>query len=236
MRNIHPIILAGGSGDRLWPLSRKSYPKQFSRIVSKKSLFQECVNRLSHSKRINFQSQTILTAFDYRFIILEQLLELGVEVGDILLEPCLKNTGPSVLSISFLYEKDIEATLLVAPSDHLISDSDIFHAAIEDGIKQVDKGNIVLFGIEPLSAETGYGYLKVKENTSVSGLDIIEFVEKPDKEVAENMVSSGVLLNSGMLLFKAKDMVNAFRLQGSELIKYVGDCQNWFFRFRVFST
>tara|TARA_X000000950_G_C13871540_1_gene643100 strand:+ start:535 stop:1974 length:1440 start_codon:yes stop_codon:yes gene_type:complete len=225
VRNIYPVILAGGTGDRLWPLSRKSYPKQFSRLVSKKSLFQDCVRRLCQSKKIHFNAHTILTAFDYRFIILEQLLELGVEAGDILLEPSSKNTAPSVLAASLLlYEKDVEATLLVAPSDHLISDSNIFHAALEDGVTKVDQGNIVLFGIEPLSAETGYGYLKVRDNESAPALDLVEFVEKPDKGLAEHMISSGEFLwNSGILLFKAEDMINAFRLKRHGLIKHVKD-------------
>jgi len=135
---IYPVLLAGGSGTRLWPLSRKSYPKQFSNLIGKKTLFQFSAKRLMSSDIIEFASHITLTNADFRFIIGEQLQEIGIDPGPILIEPEAKNTAAAILAASiFAHEKDKDAVLLVAPSDHVIPDTAIFHEAIKVGLSHV---------------------------------------------------------------------------------------------------
>jgi mannose-1-phosphate guanylyltransferase len=135
---IYAVLLAGGSGTRLWPLSRKSYPKQFSNLICKKTLFQFSAKRLMSSDIIEFASHITLTNADFRFIIGEQLQEIGIDPGPILIEPEAKNTAAAILAASiFAHEKDKDAVLLVAPSDHVIPDTAIFHEAIKVGLSHV---------------------------------------------------------------------------------------------------
>ena len=118
---IHPVLLAGGSGTRLWPLSRKSYPKQFANIIGDKTLFQQSALRLVSSTENEFSSHVTLTNADFRFVVADQLQSVGLDPGSIIIEPEVKNTAPAILAASlFLYSKDPEAVLLVAPSDHII--------------------------------------------------------------------------------------------------------------------
>ena len=131
---ITPVILAGGSGTRLWPLSRKSYPKQFSKLIGKHSLFQQSALRLISSDLITFSHPVILTNSDFRFIVADQLQEVGIDPGHILIEPEGKNTGPAILAASlYALKNDPDAILLVAPSDHVILDEAEFHAAVNLG-------------------------------------------------------------------------------------------------------
>ena len=144
MTKIYPVLLAGGSGTRLWPLSRKSYPKQFSNLMGERTLFQQSALRLTSSEIIDFVPPITLTNANFRFIIGEQLQGVGIDPGGILIEPEAKNTAPAILAASmFAHSKDESAVLLVAPSDHVIPDTDDFHQAIKVGLAHVQKKKIM---------------------------------------------------------------------------------------------
>ena len=224
---IHPILLAGGSGTRLWPLSRKSYPKQFSHVLNDKSLFQYSALRLKTSDKIEFAPHITLTNSDFRFIVAEQMQEVGIEPGPILIEPEAKNTAPAVLTASlYAYEHDKDAVLLVAPSDHVIPDADYFHETLSIGLGEVQKGKMVTFGITPTKPETGYGYLELPEKSDghkdVS--EVVNFLEKPNLTDAQRMFESGNFLwNSGIFLFRATDMIEAFKNYAPSTLPLVKD-------------
>jgi len=218
MTKIYPVILAGGSGTRLWPLSRKSYPKQFSRLMGEASLFQQAATRLTGD---GIAPPLVLTAAPFRFIVTEQLAEAHVDATDILIEPEGRNTGPAILAASLhLAAKDPGARMLVAPSDHIIPDAPAFKAAVAAGLRAVDQGRLVTFGITPDRAETGYGYLEL--DTAPEGADplpLVSFVEKPKRPQAEAMLAEGRFLwNAGIFLAAAADLIAAFEAHAPTLM------------------
>lgn len=225
MHNITPVILAGGSGKRLWPLSRKSYPKQFTEVFDKISLFQRCVLRLCASSLVNFEKPITLTNSDFRFIVCEQFNEVGVDPGPILIEPESKNTAAAILAASvFACDKDKNAILVVAPSDHLIPETSRFHEVIKAGLSHVNDGKMVTFGIRPTAPETGYGYLQTSSHAidEVGSAEILSFVEKPMLEQAKLMVNSGdYLWNAGIFMFRASDMIDAFKVYAPNTLNLV---------------
>ena len=223
MNKITPVLLAGGSGTRLWPLSRKSFPKQFANLIGDTSLFQKSALRLKSSTKIEFTPHITLTNSNFRFIVAEQLLNVGIEPGPILIEPEGKNTAPAILAASLCaLEIDTDAILLAAPSDHIIPDVDAFHDAIHEAIASVDTGKIVTFGITPSHAETGYGYLELSEASELGSIALKSFVEKPNALRAQKMVDSGNFVwNSGIFMFRAKDMIAAFQKHTPELFDTV---------------
>ena len=230
MSKVYPVLLAGGSGTRLWPLSRKSYPKQFSNIIGDKTLFQASALRLISSSTLDFAPHITLTNADFRFIIGEQLQEIGIDPGPILIEPEAKNTAAAILAASiFVHSKDQEAVLLVAPSDHVIPDTAAFHEAIKVGLSHVQNYKMVTFGIKPTRPETGYGYLELSTDPidDHGSSDLQTFVEKPNQKNAKQMVEArNYLWNAGIFLFRAQDMVDAFRAYAPQTLDLVSQSIN----------
>jgi mannose-1-phosphate guanylyltransferase/mannose-1-phosphate guanylyltransferase/mannose-6-phosphate isomerase len=217
---ITPILLCGGSGTRLWPLSRKSYPKQFVPLVGEETLFQASAQRLSGD---GFAAPLVLTNSDFRFIVTEQMAAAGIDPGAILIEPAGRNTAPAILAAALYLEKtDPGALMLVAPSDHVVPDAEAFRAAVEAGAEAARAGRLVTFGIKPTHAETGYGYLELAEDPgdfSARPLALSRFVEKPDATAARTMVEAGTFLwNAGIFLFSVKTILDAFRAHAPDLI------------------
>lgn len=222
---ITPVILAGGSGTRLWPLSRKTYPKQFSSLIGETSLFQQSALRLLSSKLVEFAPHITITNTSFRFIVGEQLQAAGINPGPILIEPEGRNTAPAILAASlFAHNRDADAIMLVVPSDHVIPDVEAFHATLSGGLDAVSKGMIVTFGITPTRPEAGYGYLELSDNCADVAIDVVRFIEKPDVMRAQEMMDAGNFLwNSGIFMFRASDMIKAFELYAPKLIEPVTD-------------
>jgi len=217
---ITPVLLCGGSGTRLWPLSRKSYPKQFSKLVGDTSLFQASASRLSGN---GYAAPMVLTNSDFRFIVTEQLAEVGIDPAAILIEPEGRNTAPAVLAAALWLEKsDPNALMLVAPSDHVVPDAPAFRAAVAAGAEAAQAGQLVTFGIKPTHGETGYGYLELAEDPgdfAARPLALKRFVEKPDAARADQMVAAGTYLwNAGIFLFSARAIIAAFAAHAPDLM------------------
>lgn len=209
---ITPVIMAGGSGSRLWPLSRKLFPKQFLKISSNNSMLQQTVLRLSG---LNTSQPLTICNEDHRFIVAEQLREIN-QLGPIVLEPVGRNTAPAIaLAAITELDKGNDPVLLVLAADHVIENVDEFQRVVRESEVLAQAGKLVTFGIVPSHAETGYGYIRqgdalneVDEKSGSTngaiGFSVAEFVEKPDLETANKYLQSGEYLwNSGMFMFKA---------------------------------
>jgi len=213
---IIPVILAGGSGTRLWPLSRKLRPKQLIDLIDEHTLLQNTVLRLQGA--LDMAPPLVLCNDDHRFMVAEQLRSIGSEPDAIILEPVGRNTAPA-LAVAALKAVAAEAdpVLLVLPADHFIRDRDLFHRTLAAGAELAEKGYLITFGIVPASPETGYGYIK-KGNAigsdndpaaDIEAADIEKFVEKPDLQTAKQYVHSGnYCWNSGMFMFKASRVLS----------------------------
>ncbi|RBI84596.1 mannose-1-phosphate guanylyltransferase/mannose-6-phosphate isomerase [Rhodosalinus halophilus] len=217
---IIPVLLCGGSGTRLWPLSRKSYPKQFVRLMGEESLFQASARRLSGE---GYAAPVVVTADAFRFIVTEQLAGVEQAPQAILIEPDGRNTAPAVLVAAlWAADRDPEALMLVAPSDHVIPDAEAFRAAVAAAVPRARDGDLVTFGIRPTRPETGYGYLELAPGASAQATqpqNIARFVEKPDPDSAAEMLASGRFLwNAGIFLFTARAILEAYAAHAAEML------------------
>ncbi len=218
--DITPVILCGGSGTRLWPVSRKSFPKQFIDLIGEGSLFQQSSKRLSGD---GFAEPVVVTNSDFRFIATQQLHDAGITPGAVLIEPEARNTAPALLAAALIAaQKDPAALLLAAPSDHYITQADVFCASVQRAVPAAQAGQIVTFGIKPDRPETGYGYLELGIDTVNGALPLKRFVEKPQLAEAERMISAGgYLWNAGIFMYTAQTLIDAFAAHAPETLKHV---------------
>lgn len=201
---LHPVILSGGSGSRLWPLSRQNQPKQFLTLIGNHSLYQETILRASRLPDV--ESPVTVCSDDHRFMVGEQLHEISMRHGGILLEPTARNTAPAIaLAALHVLAHDDQATMLVLPADHLIEDESAFREAVARATVLAEGDWLVTFGIQPDAPETGYGYIARGDQLSEGTYQVGCFVEKPDLLTAQSYIESGSYVwNSGMFLFKAQ--------------------------------
>ena len=207
---IIPIIMAGGSGSRLWPLSRELYPKQFLTLSNESSMLQETVNRLTG---IVAEDPILICNEEHRFIAAEQLRAGGYDHNGIILEPVGRNTAPAIAlaALQALKMSDDDPILLILAADHLIKDTDAFKEAVERALPCANDGLLATFGIVPTAPETGYGYIMAGDSSGTA-FNVSKFVEKPDLETAKHYVSSGAYYwNSGMFMFKASRYIEELR-------------------------
>ena len=216
---IYPVILSGGSGTRLWPLSRLSFPKQFLDLFGTTTLFQRTCGRVVDDQ---FSAPIILSNTEHRFIIQEQLHAIGCSAKSIVLEPVGRNTAPAVLISALLAEKiDKNKLILVMPSDHLIDDEAAFLSEIKNGVSAAQGGRVVVYGIQPTSPHTGYGYIEVSDEKFKSTLMVNKFHEKPNIDDAEAYLSDGhYFWNAGIFLFKAQTMIDLFAEFEPEMLAF----------------
>jgi mannose-1-phosphate guanylyltransferase/mannose-6-phosphate isomerase len=203
---IVPVIMCGGAGTRLWPVSRESMPKQFVPLVGQESTFQQVLARISDSEL--FARPIIVTSADFRFVVAEQLRECGIE-ADIVLEPMRRDSGPAVaVSAALAAERNRDALVLVLAADHVIRKPDRFRESCQLAAAAAAEGRIVCFGIEPNHPATNYGYIRPGEKLNGASVHAVEaFVEKPDAVTAANYVAERYLWNSGNFLFHAATML-----------------------------
>lgn len=220
--NIYPVLLCGGAGSRLWPLSRRSFPKQFVRLLGEQSLFQESALRLSGS---GFAAPSVVTGADFRFVVIEQLAALDIAPADVLIEPEARNTAAAVCAAALsLQARSGDVLMLVAPSDHVVPDAEGFRKAVRTAAEAARDGRLITFGIRPSRPETGYGWLELSEPFE-NGLDghpapLKSFVEKPDLPTAEKLLAGGRhLWNAGIFLFSTQAILDAFALHAPGILK-----------------
>ena len=204
---IIPVIMAGGSGSRLWPVSRSMYPKQFQALTGPRTMLQATAQRVTP---LTDQKPLLICNEDHRFIAAEQMRGIGTPC-EIILEPVGRNTAPAVgLAALLTAQNDEDALLLILAADHLIRDEDGFRQKIEAGVPFAEAGALVTFGVVPRSPETGYGYIRTGDpaDTDGNGFIVSGFVEKPDADTAKGYESGDYLWNSGMFLFRASRYID----------------------------
>jgi mannose-1-phosphate guanylyltransferase / mannose-6-phosphate isomerase len=216
---IVPVILSGGSGTRLWPLSRELYPKQLLPLIGTETMLQATLRRLEGLADIG--EPIVVCNEEHRFLVAEQLRQIGAMPAAILLEPSGRNTAPAVAlaaaSALQAREHGDDPVLLVLPADHVIRDTAAFHAAVTAGAKVAQDGKLVAFGIVPDRAETGYGYIRATARNGAAAIE--QFVEKPDATLAHEYVASGEYFwNSGMFMFRASRYIEELRTHRPEIV------------------
>ncbi|POZ60799.1 mannose-1-phosphate guanylyltransferase/mannose-6-phosphate isomerase [Chromobacterium alticapitis] len=212
--NVTPVILCGGSGTRLWPLSRIGLPKQFLCLTGNESLFQQAAQRLCRLSNIDIQVAPlfIVTGEEHRFLAVEQLREIDVALGSALLEPVGRNTAPALTMAALAtMEGGQDSILVVTPSDQTVADSTAFTAATQAAIQEAADGTIVILGVSPDRPESGYGYIQIDKSDAVNHAAIVKrFVEKPDEATAKAYLEEGgYFWNAGMFVLKASTWLRA---------------------------
>jgi mannose-1-phosphate guanylyltransferase/mannose-6-phosphate isomerase len=223
---ITPVILSGGSGTRLWPLSRKQYPKQYLPLAGDNTMLQETILRLNGLD--NLTDSIIICNADHRFLVAEQCQQIGIKNPTILLEPVGRNTAPAIAAavLQSLKGSD-DSTLLVLSADHVIQDIDAFHKAINIASQQAQSGKLVTFGIVPTDANTGYGYIRSSKESDNGVHRVEEFVEKPNLKTAEFYLEQGSYLwNSGMFMFQARAFIEELSTHAPNIVILVNNAVN----------
>ena len=223
---IIPVILSGGSGTRLWPLSRKQYPKQYLPLAGVNSMFQETILRLDGLD--NLTDPIIICNVDHRFLVAEQCQQINIQNPVILLESVSRNTAPAIAAAAMQSLKDSDSSmLLVLSADHVIQDVDAFHEAINIASQQAQNGKLVTFGVVPTDVNTGYGYIKSSKDNSNGAHKVEEFVEKPDLKTAEFYLEQGnYLWNSGMFMFQAHTFIDELTIHAPNIVISVNNAVN----------
>jgi len=220
-RRIIPLIMCGGAGTRLWPASREVHPKQFLPLFGPRSTFQNTLLRVSDTAL--FERPIVITNKAYRFMVLEQLAEIGLE-ADVLLEPMRRDSGPAIAGgAAFALTRDKEAIVLALAADHVVRDTDAFVAACRQGLVAALAGHIVTFGVKPERAATEYGYINPGEAISGEVRGVAKFVEKPDPVTAADYIKAGYLWNSGNFMFRASVLLDEYRNVDAESVQAVTD-------------
>jgi mannose-1-phosphate guanylyltransferase/mannose-6-phosphate isomerase len=214
MAHIVPVVLCGGSGTRLWPLSRASLPKQFLRLLSERTLLQDTVLRLAG----DFEAPIIVCNDEHRFIAAEQLREIGCLPRALLLEPQGRNTAPAVAAAAILAPDSI---LVVLPADHFIGDVGALQRAVRTAVALAEKGSLVVFGVAPTAPESGYGYIKRGASLGEDAFEVERFVEKPPAAQAVEFVREDYLWNSGMFVFRAERYLEELAAQRPQIVSRV---------------
>jgi mannose-1-phosphate guanylyltransferase / mannose-6-phosphate isomerase len=206
---IIPLIMCGGAGTRLWPASREVHPKQFLPLFGTRSTFQETLLRVSDAAL--FERPIVITNNAYRFMVLEQLAEIGLE-ADVLLEPMRRDSGPAIAAgAAFAQTRDSQAIVLALAADHVVGDVAAFVVACREGMTAAEAGHIVTFGVQPERAATEYGYISPGEAIAGHVRAVVKFVEKPDPATATTYIKSGYLWNSGNFMFRASVLLDEYR-------------------------
>jgi mannose-1-phosphate guanylyltransferase/mannose-6-phosphate isomerase len=220
-RRIIPLIMCGGAGTRLWPASREVRPKQFLPLFGARSTFQDTLKRVSDATL--FERPIVITNASYRFMVLEQLAEIGIE-ADILLEPLRRDSGPAIAAGAvFAQMRDSDAVVLALAADHVVQDNEAFLNACRRGLVAAEAGRIATFGVKPERAATEYGYISPGEVVSVDVRAVAKFVEKPDSATAAEYVKSGYLWNSGNFMFRASVLLDEYRSVDAKSVEAIGD-------------
>jgi len=220
MAKIYPVIMCGGAGTRLWPLSRKAKPKQFHAISTSNSMLQETVARASHAKGLDIAPPSFVCALDHADEVDAQSRAAGFESLRIILEPCPRNTAPVASIIALEIAKiDPDGLILLLPADHHVNKPEAFWEAVKAGEAAAKQGYLTTFGIKPTRAETGYGYVRSGNELDANAVNVDGFYEKPDEKTAQAYLEAGgYFWNAGIFLFSPSAMIKAFEAHAADIL------------------